>query len=78
MRRSEKIRTVFVDITPYIPVDVKSAISLDGEGGDADDPVLQSRTDLAGIVRVGKSGDGAQEMQSGIGGVPEGKDQMSP
>lgn len=32
----------------------KSAISLDGEGGDfADDPVLQNRTDLEKYVRVG-------------------------
>ena len=32
----------------------KSAISLDGEGGDfAEDPVLQNRTDLAKFVRVG-------------------------
>ena len=45
----------FLSTLPLVQQELtKSAISLDGEGGDfADDPVLQSRTDLAKYVRVG-------------------------
>ncbi len=46
---------VFLSTIPLVQQELtKSAVALDGSGGDfADDPVLQNRTDLSKFVRVG-------------------------